>query len=938
MKEVRVDPIQFLKLHSYESIRFTRFVASTFWLFNILFLIGYSLTAGPMLFDRLQKSVALGNAPVYQLVVVVASIALPLVAMIFAYFSGFSRDNKSLSEFLVGVEIPIAAVLIGRSIWAHEISMTSLLLYSFMVGVAVCQCWLLMQRRIHGVLLYRSSSLLLTAATAFVAVGGVYLSALAIVFTSPVIVGVLIGGGYLIFAGIPALVLFPIAIMVIAAGLAALAFGLFSLWLSFYLPYCFVAQCAVRLKRSSANVHKIVTAGVLLVCVTAFLALHSNARTEVFENLAQDQSSISVQTQLLDRADEIRSGFLDAHLAQLRYLPQDFGLGIRHPLMEFRDKLMGLLLPALVYQGNVAEDSRRAESQYEMFFDSPIQRAERETILAAHRNHWIPDFEPSAGLLDIGQRTVHVESQKVFVNVAQGVATVTVQEVLLNRTARRLETLQYFTLPEDAVVTGLWLSDTETEPEMFAFQVAPRGAAQQVYREEVQKRIDPALLELVGPRQYRLRVFPILPNQPMVVTMTYKALPDAQGHWPLPTLQEQRNIFWDKDTKRTINEQMVKADDPGKWLPQQLFPIITNDTNTSLGYIDGSNYIYAKPLTEYDGQGVVKRQKIAVLVDGSYSMGTQKSSLKAALDTLTGSDIYFCKNECVASRVDLMSEWIFYGNTQPLQQLRTFKSESGLINYDAIFLLSDGGSYESQPESDRLSLDVPVWLVELGQGVHAYRDSLLESVRGSKGDIVRSVSQALADLNLQNTQLPPNPRSDATSGAVAVTSRHVWYERQLNPTDQSNNQLAEIIGGLKIKQLGESSDSSDTLDTMHEIAVRQGIVSNYSSMIVLVNDAQRQRLKELSSADDRFEREVETGMAGSSVVATAVPEPHEWALMALALLLLLFTAHKQGWTLSGVFQPVNRFNTATLADNVHMAHTEQIMPDANTRYSVRDFL
>jgi len=910
VKEVRVEPIEFLKLHSYESIKFTRFVASTFWLFNILLVIGCSLTAGPMLLERLQNSVALGNAPAYQLVVVAAGITLPLVAMIFAYFSGLSRDNKSLSEFLVGVEIPIAAVLIGRSIWAHEISTTSLLLYSFMVGVAVCQCWLLMQRKIHGVLLYRSPALLLTAVTAFVAVGGVYLSALALVFTSPVIVGTLIGGGYIILAGTASLVFSPIAIMAIAAGLVALAFALFALWLSFYLPYCFLSQSAVRLKRCSGIAHKVVSAGVLLVCITAFSLLHCNAQTQVFENLAKNQSSISVQTQLLDMQEEIRSGLLDAHLAPLRYLPQDFGLGIRHPLMEFRDKLMGLLLPALVYQGNVVKDSHLAESQYEVFFDAPIQRAERETILAAHKNHWTPNFEPSAGLLDIGQRTVHVESQNVDIDVVQGVATVTVQEVLQNRTNRRLETLQYFTLPEDAVVTGLWLSDTETEPEMFAFQVAPRGAAQQVYREEVQKRIDPALLELVGPRQYRLRVFPVLPNQPMVVTMTYKALPDAQGQWPLPTLQEQRNIFWDKDTKRTFNEQLVEADDPGKWLPQQLSPAITHPTNANLGYIDGSNYIYARPLTEYDSQGVIKRQKIAVLVDGSYSMGAQKSPLKTALDMVPGSDIYFCKTECVASSVDLMSEWIFYGNTQPLQQLRTFSSESGINNYGAVFLLSDGGSYESQTDSESLSLDTPVWLVELGQGVHAYRDSLLESIRDSKGNVVRSVSQALTELDLQNMQLPPSPRSESTTGAVAITSKHVWFERQLDPTDQSNHQLAQIIGGLKIKQYGESSDSNDTLDAMHNIALRQGIVSNYSSMIVLVNDAQRKRLKELSSSNDRFEREVETGKAGSSVVATAVPEPHEWALMALALLLLLFTGYKQGWTLSGVLQPFNSFKTA----------------------------
>lgn len=43
----------------------------------------------------------------------------------------------------------------------------------------------------------------------------------------------------------------------------------------------------------------------------------------------------------------------------------------------------------------------------------------------------------------------------------------------------------------------------------MASQVAPRGAAKQVYEESVSRGIDPALLAQVGPRQYQLRVFPI---------------------------------------------------------------------------------------------------------------------------------------------------------------------------------------------------------------------------------------------------------------------------------------------------------------------------------------------------------------------------------------------------------------------------------------------
>jgi len=249
---------------------------------------------------------------------------------------------------------------------------------------------------------------------------------------------------------------------------------------------------------------------------------------------------------------------VDAYLSPLRYLPNDFGVATRQPLLEFRNYLLKLLLPTLVYQGDTRTDMQLAERQYEAFFDQPIQRAERRTILNAHRNHWTPNSDLSAGLLDIGQRTVHVESQNVTVDVKQNVSTITIQEVLQNRTPRALETLQYFTLPEDAVITGLWLSDNEAHPEMFPFQVAPRGAAQQVYREQVQIRVDPALLELVGPRQYRLRVFPVVPDTPMIVTLKYRTLQSSDGQWPLPVLKEQRNIFWDKNTRRSINGQPVK--------------------------------------------------------------------------------------------------------------------------------------------------------------------------------------------------------------------------------------------------------------------------------------------------------------------------------------------------------------------------------------------
>jgi len=879
-------------MEGYEHKAFLKKVAAAFWIFNLLYLVGISLVAGPMLLQKLYKAVELGNAPSHQLVVIAAAILLPFAAMGFAHLTRLGDDSRSLSEFLVGVELPIAGVLLGRSIWAHELTTTSLLLYCFMLGIAACQCWLLVRRHNRNADIAPSS---VTALSALVATGGLYLSALAIVFTSPLTVGALIGSIYLIIGGLAATVFFPPALLAVPVGVGVLFFGIYALWFVLYVPYCFVKQYLLNLKSTPA-LGRSLSIGVVVLCVVAFLMLHSDARKGTFAKLTQNQTTDTEQSELLKISEEIRTELLDAHLSPIRYLPQDFGFHTTHPLVRLRNSLMGVLLPTLVYQGNADADSKRAEREYEAFFDAPIQRAERESILAAHKNHWSPNRDLSAGLLDIGQRTVHVESQKLNMEVIDGVATIKLQEVLRNRTTQRLETLQYFTLPEDAVVTGLWLSDRESDPEMFSFQVAPRGAAQQVYKEEVRRRVDPALLELVGPRQYRLRVFPILPHQPMVVTMTYKTLPDIQGNWPLPMQHEQRNIFWDEKTLRTVNNQVADAaNESSRWLPTTL-PAASKVAG-KLEYVDNNNYIYARPLPWYNNADA--NQRIAVLVDGSYSMRNQSAVLGSSLQKLSGSDIFFCKSECVQTHIEEQNNWVFYGNSQPLQQLRKF--ESNFNGYDAVFHLSDGGSYELQEKDKRVNLSAATWLVELGEGVYAYHDHLIDSVRSSGGGVVQSVEQAMVDWRLQTDLTGFNISGSDTP--VAVTARHIWYERPANSRDNSNTQLSEIIGGLKIKQLSDVNDSIESLDALHDIAVSNGIVSSYSSMIVLVNDRQRERLKNLSSGRDRYDREVETGKKQQRRrVANAVPEPHEWALMALGLLLLSFTAYKRGWTIETVWQ------------------------------------
>jgi putative PEP-CTERM system integral membrane protein len=139
------------------------------------------------------------------------------------------------------------------------------------------------------------------------------------------------------------------------------------------------------------------------------------------------------------------------------------------------------------------------------------------------------------------------------------------------------EVVYYFSLPSRRLTGSGWASSAREG--RSTFRVSPRGAAQQVYVEQVQQRVDPALLEQVGPRQYRLRVFPIEPARwsssgasrenfkrtgpELHLWMTWRVL--AQDRvLPLAQLTEHRNVYWDARSAREINGKRYAGDD---WMP-----------------------------------------------------------------------------------------------------------------------------------------------------------------------------------------------------------------------------------------------------------------------------------------------------------------------------------------------------------------------------------
>jgi len=94
----------------------------------------------------------------------------------------------------------------------------------------------------------------------------------------------------------------------------------------------------------------------------------------------------------------------------------------------------------------------------------------------------------------------------------------------------------------------------------------------------------------------------------------------------------------------------------------------------------------------------------------------------------------------------------------------------------------------------------------------------------------------------------------------------------------------------------------DTLDCLHALAQKYSLLTPYSSLIVLVTEQQKQQLKQEEAKTDRFQREVEAfgeTTPPQPVPLTGVPEPEEWLLLGVALLVLAWYTASQQATRSG---------------------------------------
>ncbi len=673
---------------------------------------------------------------------------------------------------------------------------------------------------------------------------------------------------------------------------------------------------------------------VVIAWVAIFLVLQQQPQTQAFALLKNPAPTDSSRQALLAKSDTIRSGLLNAYLSSYRYLSnraENNHIGQMYisafnwaqPEAQVLQNIYNQLMSPFLYNGS-RSDGEKAAKLYAEFFDQPIQRAEQEAIQHALQSTANRD-EAKAGLLNINQKKVWLRSQQLTVKPQGDWADIELHEVYDNQTTNLQEVFYSFSLPESAVITGLWLGDTANLKKRFPFQVSPRGAAQKVYNAQVRERVDPALLEQVGPRHYRLRAFPIppkpsvvrgnVPNQPkeMHLWLTYKVMQQDAG-WAMPQLGEKRNIFWTKDTKRIYNGQTVKRSED--WLPS--FISANGKPQPTLHQVNlpSGDRISAKPLANQD-YSFPQGKRFAVVLDSSRSMASHAKELSQTFSWLNEkgfADNDFANNDAdlylTASpgaqpkRIDDIrrfdpAKMTFYGTLQPKQILQQFAQLRGDTSYDAVLVVTDEGSYElSDDKTDVPAITAPLWMIHVGGKLPAaYDDATLRAIQDSRGGVSTEIPEVMQRLATQ---------AALGDSVVSVVDGYAWsMEKQPQDTSLPTGAISkngfEPVAARQLV-LGLSKEKAEEqlvqLDTMHTVAKSFEIVTPYSSMIVLVNDQQREALKKAEQQSDRFDRKVENGneqltQPFNPLNVSGVPEPEEWMLLGMVAIALVFISRRQ---------------------------------------------
>jgi putative PEP-CTERM system integral membrane protein len=916
--------------------------------------------------------------PIDILITILVVLLMPITSIIVAIASKSNRQPTKLLQILFGVELPILAFTLARLVFLKTLTPVNIL---FLTTAAISIFS-------YAVYIFKKSfknKFWLTIHTlahqaAFVI--GLYASLLMFFFV-PIIVAWLVAMiisffGYGLWESFRYSSNFWQAI---TGFLFSITFPLFLIFLIFT-PFAGLLLYMRSAKRLSKNIFKpnlsrwIFSITYLLIMISlayqgSMFSFYNNIKAYKSANTFENRSHIVFQ--ILEQDDFVKNRLTDIYLANYQYLTDrkmtlllqayTDQLKIDQPTAKkLQDWFTKAAFP-FVYNGKFEEDVKNAGEYYQDIFDEPIQLAQSKKVIGILSSSFnFSTDQMKSSVLDREDKDVRLVHKTITAkpDSTNQFATVTIEEEYENITNSEQEVLYVFSLPQDSVMTDLKLgADLKLDKEQLETNKAPsnsqlvipqpithkdqgevaaKGAANQTFETQYSRRVDPAILEQVGPVQYKLRVYPIPvkeenlnqwqranliePVKNQKVRYSYITPIDANGQVALPNVTEKRNLFDDKNesaksvsviskNSKVCGTQPVKLLNNSQtiyYIPHQVNPWIKK---AGIAFNCQSQF---KGMEEK-----IKNNRIAILADSSYSMNVKdwKSYLnkELPLESLLNTnivDLYYF-NDLVSKPINLNEqqnnpkawEQAAFGKTDRLQALKNIEGK-----YDLVLMFTDGSEADN-PSNDnsRFSKIQPIYIIYKDGKKSKSPDNLTYYLQANGSRVVSSGQEAL-----QNFSVYQAVKKDFVNDFVLVGESGTWIVSAKDLTGFSALALknSDPIGKIaihrqiesEIKNVLNNSNQLELLDKLNQSAQSTGIVTPFSSFIVLVTLEQKEQLKQASLSDGRYSVNYDLGeetlidpASGGMLGTSAVPEPHEWILIFVGLGLVLFLSRRKAHVL-----------------------------------------
>ncbi|MFN2232981.1 MAG: TIGR02921 family PEP-CTERM protein, partial [Anaerolineales bacterium] len=498
-----------------------------FWSWNLIFLAFMFLGFAPNLLPDMINSIRNDLIPIKYLVTTILVTLIPVLAVLLG-LTRLRRSPRKLLTLGYGIEGPIMVLLLVRIFAVRDATLAINLLYLFALPGVFTLLWQILDTRIDERGLAFDIIRMIGLTLLFLA--GLYAAVLIGFYVVPLLKGVpefFREAGRMFWLTLTdlewkSLIMLPFMLLGIMLGLYTATLFLAA---PIAVPILYVTNWWRGLQAVAARHNRllpsVVTAGVGISTAILFLYANQQPQHKAYQLLSNQPKTIEEAKEVEKQQGDIRKGLLNAYLAPVRYFSAvgevghiqklyKWGLNLSDESAHKVEQAFEVAARPVLYEPMAPLDTPESRSDwwnqralrsepqeaarlYEAYFDETIFEGERQIILSAVKDTWSGD-QALLAWQAVDDREVLLTQQEVNITEHGDWAEVELFEAYQNQTAQRQEVIYYFSLPESAVLTGIWLGDSPNREERFAFRVSPRGAAQQIYREQLVVNIDPALL------------------------------------------------------------------------------------------------------------------------------------------------------------------------------------------------------------------------------------------------------------------------------------------------------------------------------------------------------------------------------------------------------------------------------------------------------------